>query len=62
LLGQSDAFALAFPDERPFEFGEGAHAMAVEAVIAELQDGNTGNNPGAIPNALLKRDSVALLR
>jgi LacI family transcriptional regulator len=37
-------------------------AMAVEAAIAELQDGTTGKNPGAIPNTLIKRDSVALLR
>lgn len=25
LLGQGDAFALAFSDQGPFEFGEGAH-------------------------------------
>lgn len=37
-------------------------AMAVEAVIAELQDGNTSNNPGAIPSALIRRESVRLLQ
>lgn len=37
-------------------------AMAVDAMIADLQGGPTGRNPpGAIPNVLLKRKSVGLI-
>jgi LacI family transcriptional regulator len=36
-------------------------AMAVDAMIAELQDGTTGENrQGAIPNILVRRTSVAV--